>query len=47
MQLRDQSVEAIAEGVLTKGSTLPPTRTLAADFGINFHTVNKYRHRRG
>jgi DNA-binding transcriptional regulator YhcF (GntR family) len=40
-QLRDQIVEAIAEGVLTEGNTLPATRTLAADFGINFHTVNK------
>lgn len=40
-QLRDQIVEAIAEGVLTEGSSLPATRTLAADFGINFHTVNK------
>lgn len=40
-QLRDRIVEAIAEGVLTEGSTLPATRTLAADFGINFHTVNK------
>ncbi len=40
-QLRDQIVEAIAEGVLAEGSTLPATRTLAADFGINFHTVNK------
>ncbi|MEV5721934.1 GntR family transcriptional regulator [Amycolatopsis mediterranei] len=40
-QLRDRIVEAIAEGVLTEGSPLPPTRALAADFGINFHTVNK------
>jgi DNA-binding transcriptional regulator YhcF (GntR family) len=40
-QLRDQIVEAIADGVLTEGSSLPATRTLAADFGINFHTVNK------
>src|SRR6476661_7651146 len=40
-QLRDQIVEAIAEGVLIDGSSLPATRTLAADFGINFHTVNK------
>ena len=40
-QLRDQIVEAIAEGVLTEGSSLPSTRALAADFGINFHTVNK------
>jgi DNA-binding transcriptional regulator YhcF (GntR family) len=40
-QLRDQIVEAIAQGVLTEGSSLPSTRALAADFGINFHTVNK------
>ena len=40
-QLRDRIVEAIADGVLTDGSALPATRTLAADFGINFHTVNK------
>ena len=40
-QLRDQIVEAIAEGVLTEGSSLPAARTLAADSGINFHTVNK------
>ncbi len=40
-QLRDQIVEAIADGVLADGSPLPATRTLAADFGINFHTVNK------
>jgi GntR family transcriptional regulator len=40
-QLRDQIVEAIAEGELTEGSSLPATRTLASDFGINFHTVNK------
>lgn len=40
-QIRDQVVEAIAHGVLTEGSSLPPTRALAADFGINFHTVNK------
>lgn len=40
-QLRDQIVEAIAAGVLAEGSALPATRTLAADFGINFHTVNK------
>jgi GntR family transcriptional regulator len=27
--------------VLIEGSSLPATRTLASDFGINFHTVNK------
>jgi GntR family transcriptional regulator len=40
-QLRDRIVEGIAEGVLTEGSSLPAIRALAADFGINFHTVNK------
>jgi GntR family transcriptional regulator len=40
-QLRDRIVEAIAAGELPEGSSLPATRTLAADFGINFHTVNK------
>jgi DNA-binding transcriptional regulator YhcF (GntR family) len=40
-QLRDQIVVAIADGVLTEGSALPATRALGADFGINFHTVNK------
>jgi DNA-binding transcriptional regulator YhcF (GntR family) len=40
-QLRDRIVEAIADGELTEGSPLPATRVLAADFGINFHTVNK------
>ncbi|WP_433042679.1 GntR family transcriptional regulator [Dactylosporangium sp. CS-033363] len=40
-QLRDRIVEAIAAGVLAEGSSLPPIRALAADFGINFHTVNK------
>jgi DNA-binding transcriptional regulator YhcF (GntR family) len=40
-QIRDRIVEAIADGVLVEGSSLPATRALAADFGINFHTVNK------
>ena len=40
-QLRDRVVEGIAEGELSEGSSLPATRTLASDFGINFHTVNK------
>ena len=41
LQLRDRIVEAIADGELAEGSPLPPIRALAADFGINFHTVNK------
>lgn len=40
-QIRDRVVEAIASGELRKGDPLPATRALAADLGINFHTVNK------
>jgi DNA-binding transcriptional regulator YhcF (GntR family) len=40
-QIRDRTVEAIADGQLPAGSGLPATRQLAVDLGINFHTVNK------
>lgn len=40
-QLRDRVVEAIARGQLRVGDPLPSTRQLAADFGVNFHTINK------
>ncbi|MDI3341625.1 MAG: GntR family transcriptional regulator [Sphaerobacter sp.] len=40
-QLRDRIVEGIAAGHYRVGSALPSTRQLAADFGINFHTVSK------
>ncbi|WP_194922233.1 GntR family transcriptional regulator, partial [Catenulispora rubra] len=40
-QLRDQIVVAVAAGVLVAGDSLPTTRQLAADLGINMHTVNK------
>lgn len=40
-QLRDRVVEAIAGGELRSGDSLPATRQLAADLGINMHTVNK------
>ncbi|MCO5969611.1 GntR family transcriptional regulator [Actinoallomurus soli] len=40
-QLRDRIVEAIADGRLSAGDALPTTRQLAADLGINMHTVNK------
>lgn len=40
-QIRDRIVEAIARGQAKEGDPLPSTRQLAADFGINFHTVNK------
>lgn len=40
-QIRDRIVEAIARREVREGDPLPSTRQLAADFGINFHTVNK------
>ena len=40
-QIRDRVVEAIGSGELREGDPLPATRALAADLGINFHTVNK------
>ncbi|HVV11791.1 GntR family transcriptional regulator [Amycolatopsis sp.] len=40
-QIRDRVVEAIASGELVEGDSLPSTRQLAVDLGINFHTVNK------
>jgi GntR family transcriptional regulator len=40
-QIHDRIIEAIAAGQLTPDIPLPPSRQLASDFGINFHTVNK------
>lgn len=40
-QIRNQVILGLAEGYLHNQDTLPPTRQLAKDFGINFHTVNK------
>ena len=40
-QIRDQIVAGIATGELTAGMQLPSVRALAADLGINLHTVNK------
>ncbi len=40
-QIRDRIVEAIAAGDLPASASLPATRQLAVDLGINFHTVNK------
>ena len=40
-QLRDQVVLGIASKRLAPGEALPSVRRLAADLGINFHTVNK------
>jgi DNA-binding transcriptional regulator YhcF (GntR family) len=41
VQIHDQIVEGIARGELRPGQSLPSIRQLAADFGINLHTVNK------
>ena len=40
-QLRDQIILGIASKQLAPGEELPSVRRLAADLGINFHTVNK------
>ncbi|MCL2072037.1 MAG: GntR family transcriptional regulator [Oscillospiraceae bacterium] len=40
-QLRNQIVFGIASGQLLPGESIPPIRRLAADLGINLHTVNK------
>lgn len=41
LQLRAQIIGAIARGELQPGQALPSVRALAADLGINLHTVNK------
>ncbi|CAM4471491.1 GntR family transcriptional regulator [Paenibacillus tarimensis] len=44
-QLVNQIIEGIATGQLEPGEQLPSVRSLAADLGINLHTVNKaYTH---
>ncbi|WJH32374.1 GntR family transcriptional regulator [Paenibacillus aurantius] len=40
-QLVHQIIEGIADGRLAPGEPLPSVRSLAADIGINLHTVNK------
>jgi GntR family transcriptional regulator len=40
-QLCDSIILGIASGRLAEGESLPSARTLAADLGVNFHTVNK------
>ena len=41
LQIRSQIVGAIAREELLPGDALPSVRSLAADLGINLHTVNK------
>ena len=40
-QIKNQVITGIAQGKLKPGESLPSVRQLAADIGINFHTVNK------
>lgn len=40
-QLVYQIIEGIASGELQLGEALPSVRNLAADIGVNLHTVNK------
>lgn len=40
-QLVNQIIEGIASGRLKLGEPLPSVRSLAADIGVNLHTVNK------
>lgn len=40
-QIRQQIVKGIASGDLAFGENLPSVRQLAADLGVNMHTVNK------
>ncbi|WP_432358224.1 GntR family transcriptional regulator [Sporosarcina sp. UB5] len=43
-QLANQLVELIATGALKPSEALPSVRSLAADLGVNMHTVNKAYH---
>lgn len=40
-QLVYQIIEGVARGELKLGEALPSVRNLAADIGVNLHTVNK------
>lgn len=40
-QLINQIIEGIAAGKLLPGESLPSVRSMAADIGVNLHTVNK------
>ncbi len=43
-QVTRQIIEGIARGEMKQGETLPSVRSLAADLGVNMHTVNKSYH---
>lgn len=41
MQLRNKIIEGIASKQLAQGEALPSVRAMAADLGVNMHTINK------
>ncbi|MGE8204217.1 GntR family transcriptional regulator [Heyndrickxia sp. NPDC080065] len=41
IQLKNKIIEGIASKQLLPGEDLPSVRTMAADLGVNMHTVNK------
>ncbi|MCU9613369.1 GntR family transcriptional regulator [Caldibacillus lycopersici] len=41
IQLRNKIIEGIASKQLLPGEALPSVRTMAADLGVNMHTINK------
>lgn len=43
-QLTNQLIELVARGEIKEGFALPSVRSLAADLGVNMHTVNKSYH---
>lgn len=43
-QLVNQLMELIATGTIQPSDSLPSVRSLAADLGVNMHTVNKAYH---
>lgn len=43
-QVTRQIIEGIAKGEMKPGDMLPSVRNLAADLGVNMHTVNKSYH---
>ena len=40
-QIRNEIIKGIALGQLNEGDGLPSVRQMAADMGINMHTINK------
>jgi GntR family transcriptional regulator len=41
LQIYQQLADAVAAGRLPEGATLPSTRQMARDLGLNYHTVHR------